>query len=93
MSKPSLTVLSGNICVALFARGDGLFHWAFVIPNNPSDVGGTDTAKLHVTNREGGWTYEMCRHDLAKEDSICSVVKIGESSDEVVVLSTMTYLS
>ena len=92
MLKLSFTILSSNICVALFARGDGLFHWAFVIPNIPSDVGGTDTAKLHVTNREGGWKYEMCHHDLAKEDSICSVVKIGESSDEV-VLSTITYLS
>lgn len=70
-----------TICIALYSRGDGTFHWAIVVP-----LDSYVAAKFHATNRgsyENGWApfrLKTMDETLATSQNACVVLKIGEST-------------
>lgn len=65
----------GRICGALYARGDGTFHWALVVP-----VDLKTGVKMHATNvYGGGWIYEKKTETfLESMTPLCTLIAIGE---------------
>ena len=62
-----------TICVCLFARGDGKFHWAIIVPTSPQDA-----RKYHAKDfGSGNWTYECVDECVLRSPVACAVVKIG----------------
>jgi hypothetical protein len=71
-TKVTQQSMDGKIHAALFSRGDGFFHWAFII--------GCDS-KLHVTNKDSAsWRYEKTTYDDTALQYVSTIVVIGMSA-------------
>ncbi|KAH7910986.1 hypothetical protein BJ138DRAFT_1063969 [Hygrophoropsis aurantiaca] len=66
-------LLQDSICICLFSRGDGKFHWAIIIP-----VGYKQAQKFHITNLHGpSWVFESVSEMVSASETACIVAKIG----------------
>lgn len=73
MSEDLTGLKLNTICACLFARGDGKFHWAIIIPTSPRNA-----TKYHAKDFGGGnWIYESADECILYSQFLCAVVKIG----------------
>lgn len=65
----------GDICAALFSRGDGIhYSWTFLIPSDK------DSGKILSIEENGVWGYKSTEIAFAKAPMLVVVVKLGELS-------------
>lgn len=67
------------ICIAVFSRGDGTFHWTLAVPDDSGYA-----VEFHATNRGSvypskPWTYQMRTTNLQKSLHASVIVIIGMS--------------
>ncbi|KIY45572.1 hypothetical protein FISHEDRAFT_49049 [Fistulina hepatica ATCC 64428] len=71
VSRPLLPV--GHICVGLFSRGDGKFHWSILLPFST-----THTYVYHATNLYGGgWIHELQVRNVHDWLTTCAVIRLS----------------